>query len=62
MKLEEDINNFDQPKEIVLGYQSSLLNDISIRSNAISKKLTILTRLVLLLKIESSCLIKRTVT
>lgn len=62
MKLEEDINNFDQPKEIVLGDQSSLLNDISIRSNAISKKLTILTRLVLLLKIESSCLIKRTVT
>ena len=62
MKLEEDINNFDQPKEIVLGDQSSLLNDISIRSNAISKKLTILTRLVLLLKIELSCLIKRTVT
>ena len=62
MKLEEDINNFDQPKEIVLGDQSSLLNDISIRSNAISKKLTILTRLVLLLKIESSCLIKRTIT
>ena len=62
MKLEEDINNFDQPKEIVLGDQSSLLNDISIRSNVISKKLTILTRLVLLLKIESSCLIKRTVT
>ena len=62
MKLEEDINNFDQPKEIVLGDQSSLLNDISIRSNAISKKLTILTRLVLLLKIESSCQIKRTVT
>ena len=62
MKLEEDINNFDQPKEVVLGDQSSLLNDISIRSNAISKKLTILTRLVLLLKIESSCLIKRTVT
>lgn len=62
MKLEEDINNFDQPKEIVLGDQSSLLNDISIRSNAISKKLTILMRLVLLLKIESSCLIKRTVT
>ena len=62
MKLQEDINNFDQPKEIVLGDQSSLLNDISIRSNAISKKLTILTRLVLLLKIESSCLIKRTVT
>lgn len=62
MKLEEDINNFDQPKEIVLGDQSSLLNDISIRSNAISKKLTILTRLVLLLKIESSGLIKRTVT